>query len=111
MVLNGIEFDEKKSQVVDQPTPYPGANLFSLASGGAIYLRDPHAKVSSEQLNGGEIVDMQQDDWDLILPYLKQNEALFGISIADDLLTVDGKIKDYAEVYRKVQAVKLNVLA
>jgi glutamate synthase domain-containing protein 3 len=110
VVLNGIEFDEKKGRVVDQPTPYPGANLFSLASGGAIYLRDPHAKVSSGQLNGGEIVDMQQVDWDLILPYLKQNEALFGISITDDLLTVDGKIKDYAEVYRKVQAVKLDVL-
>ena len=110
VVLNGIAFDEKNGRVVEQPSPYPGANLFSLASGGAIYLRDPRAKISSEELNGGEIVDMQQDDWDLILPYLKHNQALFGISISDDLLTVDGKKKHYAEVYRKVQAVKLDVL-
>src|SRR5690606_40985782 len=51
-ILNGITLDESGC-VVDLDTPYPGGNLFSLASGGAIYLRDPHHKVSDAQLNGG----------------------------------------------------------
>ena len=33
--------------------PYPGSNLLSLASGGAIYVRDPHRTLVDEQLNGG----------------------------------------------------------
>ena len=40
VILNGIRFDDD-GKIVDQPMPYPGSNLFSLASGGAIYLRDP----------------------------------------------------------------------
>ncbi|MFC1816096.1 glutamate synthase [Thermodesulfobacteriota bacterium] len=110
VVLNGIEFDET-GKVVDQNNPYTGSNLFSLASGGAIYLRDPHGKVVEEQLNGGEIVDLSPADWDLIRPYLEENEKLFGISIQHDLLTVDNEIRQYNNVYRKVQAVKLDVLA
>jgi len=34
VVLNGVTFDEK-GRLVEQETPYPGGNLFSLASGGA----------------------------------------------------------------------------
>ncbi len=70
--------------------PYPGSNLFSLASGGAIYIRDPHKELSEHQLNGGEFAELTQQDWDLILPYLEENERLFGISV-DELLTVDGR--------------------
>ena len=33
--------------------PYPGGNLLSLASGGAIYVRDPHRTLIDEQFNGG----------------------------------------------------------
>ncbi|MGD8449357.1 MAG: hypothetical protein PVF36_09005, partial [Desulfobacterales bacterium] len=110
VVLNGIEFDDEAS-IVDQATPYPGSNLFSLASGGAIYLRDPHHKVVVDQLNGGEFVDLSPADWELILPYLEENQKLFGISIEDDLLTVNGEKKNYTEVFRKVQAVTLDVLA
>jgi glutamate synthase domain-containing protein 1/glutamate synthase domain-containing protein 3 len=110
VVLNGIEFDEE-GNVVDQATPYPGSNLFSLASGGAIYLRDPDRKVVEGQLNGGEFVDLSPADWELILPYLEENERLFGISIEHDLLRVNGQKKSYQEVYRKVQAVQLDVLA
>ena len=110
VVLNGIEFDDD-AVVVDQPVPYPGSNLFSLASGGAIYIRDPHKKLVDDQLNGGEFVDLSPDDWELILPYLEENERLFGISIENDLLTVNGKKINYTDVYRKVQAVTLDVLA
>ncbi len=109
VIMNGIAFD-RDGNIVPQDTPYPGSNLFSLASGGAIYLRDPDRKVGSEQLNGGEFANMTQKDWDLILPYLRENERLFGIKI-DDLLTVNGMKKDYIEVYRKIQVVKLAVLA
>ena len=110
VVVNGLAFDENGA-VSDQPAPYPGSNLFSLASGGAIYLRDPGRKVVDEQLNGGEFVDLAQADWDLILPYLEENERLFGISVEKDLLTVGGEKKDFRKVYRKVQAVRLAVLA
>jgi glutamate synthase domain-containing protein 3 len=109
VVLNGIEFD-KNGKVREQATPYPGSNLFSLASGGALYARDPHNKLVEEQLNGGEFDSLTPDDWDLILPYLKENERLFDISIEKDLLAVEGKLRKPQEVYRKVRAVKLDVL-
>jgi glutamate synthase domain-containing protein 1/glutamate synthase domain-containing protein 3 len=109
VVMNGISFDNHGG-IVPLETSYPGSNLFSLASGGAIYLRDPHNKVSPEQLNGGELTIVGEKDWELILPYLQENERLFSIKL-DDLLTVDGMKKSYKEVYRKVQVVKLAVLA
>lgn len=102
VILNGMEFDINGNSR-PQPTPYPGSNLFSLASGGAIYIRDPFQTVDEQQLNGGEIVPLDGRDWELILPFLKENELLFGISIEDDLLIVDGETKSPLEVYRKVR--------
>ncbi len=61
VILNGLEFDHR-GQIVAQPTPYPGSNIFSLASGGAIYVRDPHSKLIKEQLNGGEFAPLTQED-------------------------------------------------
>ena len=110
VVLNGLTFD-KDGAVKPLPTPYPGSNIFSLASGGAIFVRDPNKTISTEQLNGGIISPFTEDDWQLILPYLKENERLFGISINNDLLIVDGKKKKPQEVYRTISAVKLSVLA
>ncbi|MEK7813908.1 MAG: glutamate synthase, partial [Candidatus Desantisbacteria bacterium] len=49
VILNGMEFDETHGKFTEQPTPYPGSNLFSLASGGAIYARDPHKKLVKAQ--------------------------------------------------------------
>jgi len=46
----------------------------------------------------------------VIRPYLEENERLFGIAI-DYLLTVAGRRLPPAEVYRKVSAVSLAVLA
>ena len=46
---------------------------------------------------------MDEKDWALILPYLEENERLFGISIEGDLLTIDGKKRGPLEVYRKVR--------
>ena len=109
VILNGIEYDEH-GNIVEQASPYPGSNLFSLASGGAIYLRDPHKKVVEEQLNGGSFSDISDKDWRLIQPYLAENERLFGIRV-QDLLKVGNEVRKPAEVYRKVSAVKLQVLA
>jgi glutamate synthase domain-containing protein 3 len=109
VIMNGITFDVD-GRVIDQPTPYPGSNLFSLASGGAIYLRDPDGKVADEQLNGGQFANMTPADWELILPYLQENERLFGISVENDLLTVGGRLRSYEQVYRKLQAITLDVL-
>jgi glutamate synthase domain-containing protein 1/glutamate synthase domain-containing protein 3 len=110
VVLNGIEFDNQ-GRIRAQENPYPGSNLFSLASGGAIFIRDPKHTLVPEQLNGGAFKDLTKKDWELILPYLRTNEQYFGVSVERDLLTVDGFQLSPKEVYRKVQAVKLAVLA
>ena len=88
-------------EIVPLPEPYPGSNLFSLASGGAAFIRDPHRKLVTQQLNGCMFTPFTEKDWELILPYLKENERLFNIKI-DDLLTVDGKKMKPSRVYRKV---------
>jgi glutamate synthase domain-containing protein 1/glutamate synthase domain-containing protein 3 len=110
VVLNGLSFDDQ-GRVVPLELPYPGSNLFSLASGGAIYVRDPHKLVIDEQLNGGQISQIGDEEWQLIKPYLEANEDLFGISIEDHLLQVDGEKRSPLEVYRKVTPKKLAVLA
>jgi glutamate synthase domain-containing protein 3 len=101
VVLNGVTFDEH-GRLGELETPYPGGNLFSLASGGAIYLRDPHGKVGVDQLNGGRFAPLAAADWSLIRPYLERNERLFGIAL-EALLTVDGERRAPHEVYRKVE--------
>ncbi|MGQ9694150.1 MAG: glutamate synthase [Thermodesulfobacteriota bacterium] len=110
VIVNGLEFDER-GNIRQQATPYPGSNLFSLAAGGAIYIRDPYSLVKDEQLNGGEFVTLSEEDWQLIFPYLQENEAIFGISIAGDLLKVNGEKRKPQEVYRKVRPTRISALA
>jgi glutamate synthase domain-containing protein 3 len=110
VVLNGVEFDDR-GVVRDQPAPYPGSNLFSLASGGAIFVRDPRHTIGKEKLNGAEFAEMTLEDWQLIQPYLQANERHFGISIERDLLVVDGKTSSPLSVYRKVRPSKTATLA
>jgi glutamate synthase domain-containing protein 1/glutamate synthase domain-containing protein 3 len=105
VILNGVRWNDQ-AQIEELPTPYPGSNLFSLASGGAIYVRDPHKKLDEDQLNGGEFAVLDDEDWALIEPYLKENESLFGISIERDLL----KGKSPAEVYRKIHPIRTEAL-
>jgi glutamate synthase domain-containing protein 3 len=100
VVLNGVRTDDD-GNIFDLDTPYPGSNLFSLASGGAIYVRDPHCRLDDEQLNGGEYFEMTEADWNLIRPYLEENERLFDIPLSR-LLAVDGTPMDPLRVYRKV---------
>jgi len=99
-VLNGIKFDDD-GHVVELKQPYPGSNIFSLASGGAIFIRDPRNTLVNQQLNGGVIEPIDKRDWDLITPYLEENERLFNIRM-DDLLMVDGDKQDPLKVYRKI---------
>jgi len=101
VVLNGIGFDDRCGSFREYDSPYPGSNIFSLASGGAIYVRDPHGKLVDEQLNGGQYFELTDADWQLIKPYLDENEKLFGITV-EALLTVDGNKLNPAKVYRKI---------
>ncbi len=100
VVLNGVGFDDEGKLVLLQQ-PYPGSNLFSLASGGAIFIRDPGRTLVEQQLNGGIFAKVTDEDWELIRPYLMENERLFGITV-DQLLTVKGRRLDPDDVYRKV---------
>ncbi len=104
-IVNGIRFD-KDGNAVPLELPYAGGNLLSLASGGAIYVRDPHHTLVEEQLNGGMYTPLTPDDWQLILPYLRENERLFGIQVERDLLTVNGVLKTPEQVYQKVAPLK-----
>jgi glutamate synthase domain-containing protein 3 len=108
VIVNGLKMDED-GNLFFLERPYPGSNLFSLASGGAIYVRDPKRIIVEEQLNGGALADLTRQDWELIHPYLLENEKHFGIRV-DDLLTVDGVTRSPQDVYRKVEAVPLAVL-
>jgi glutamate synthase domain-containing protein 1/glutamate synthase domain-containing protein 3 len=108
VILNGVTFDEE-GKLHDLESPYPGGNLFSLASGGAIYLRDPYNKVEEDQLNGGKFDALSEADWALIEPYLLENERLFGIQ-SGDLLMVDGETRKPDEVYRVVKVAESGVL-
>jgi glutamate synthase domain-containing protein 1/glutamate synthase domain-containing protein 3 len=100
-IVNGLRVQDDGS-VVPLDLPYPGSNLLSLASGGAIYVRDPHRTLVAEQLNGGVFCTTTGADWKLILPYLQENERLFGIGVERDILTVNGGTRDPSAVYRKV---------
>jgi glutamate synthase domain-containing protein 1/glutamate synthase domain-containing protein 3 len=109
VILNGVGFDES-GELQELESPYPGGNLFSLASGGAIYLRDPYRRVAAEQLNGGDFRALSAPDWELIEPYLQENERLFGIRV-EDLLSVGGVKRAPDQVYRKVQVIDRGVLS
>jgi glutamate synthase domain-containing protein 1/glutamate synthase domain-containing protein 3 len=100
VILNGVKFEDD-GKLVALSLPYPGSNLFSLASGGAIFVRDPNGTLVDQQLNGGLFAKVTDEDWELMLPYLKENEKLFGITI-DQLLTVNDERREPIEVYRKV---------
>jgi glutamate synthase domain-containing protein 3 len=97
VILNGMRVTDQ-GEILELDEPYPGGNLFSLASGGCIYIRDPQRKLGEDQLNGGEFAPFDDRDWTLIKPYLEENHRQFGISI-DDLLQGE----DPAKVYRKIQ--------
>src|SRR5207245_3131872 len=71
---------------VEQASPYPGSNLFSLASGGALYIRDPHGLVSRDQLNGGRLAEFTERGWELVGTYLEEYERWFGVGIRRGLL-------------------------
>jgi glutamate synthase domain-containing protein 3 len=109
IVVNGIGLGDD-GRIRELETPYPGGNLFSLASGGAIYVRDPSGKVGLDQLNGGQLTSVEGADWNLILPYLQENQKLFGVKV-EDLLRVEGQVAKPSTVYRKVEAIPLKALA
>ena len=82
-----------------------------MASGGAIYIRDPGRRLMECQLNGGEFTEFLDRDWFLIRPYLEENQRLFGIEVEKDLLTVNGERRKPEEIYRKIVPTRLTVLA
>jgi glutamate synthase domain-containing protein 1/glutamate synthase domain-containing protein 3 len=98
--INGLTFGED-GRPIRLEQPYPGGNFFSLASGGAGYLNDPHRTLHRGQLNGAALTRFTEDDWEVLLPYLEESAALFGISV-ETLLTLDGEVRHPREIYRKV---------
>jgi glutamate synthase domain-containing protein 1/glutamate synthase domain-containing protein 3 len=110
VILNGIGFNDNDGSIRELESPYPGSNIFSLASGGAIYVRDPYRKLVDEQLNGGEFAEIMDADWKLIQPYLEENEKLFGITI-ERLLTIGNRKMTPKDIYRKIKPKKTTAAA
>jgi glutamate synthase domain-containing protein 1/glutamate synthase domain-containing protein 3 len=108
VILNGIALADD-GRIEELATPYPGGNLFSLASGGAIFVRDPYGRVTEDQLNGGEFQPFTMIDWRLIEPYLAENERLFRIPVLA-LLSVDGQSRPPEQVYRKIRPASVRAL-
>ena len=77
---------------------------------GERYLRDPEQLVGEDQLNGGRFAKLDQRDWDVIRPYLEENERLFGIKIENGLPWKGKSSLDRSETYRKIGAVQLEAL-
>jgi glutamate synthase domain-containing protein 3 len=100
VVLNGLAVGSQGG-LRDLETPYPGGNLFSLASGGAIFIRDPLRVVGEDQLNGGQFARFEPPHWQAIQPILEENARLFHIPV-ERLLQSRGKSLPPEEVYRVV---------
>ncbi|MEM2886100.1 MAG: hypothetical protein QXF24_08445 [Thermoproteota archaeon] len=109
IIINGVRFDEQ-GRLIEKETPYHGGNLLPLAAAGAVYVRDPRKTIGEDQLNGGKIESITNEDWNRILPLLMENEELFGIRV-EDLLRVDGVVRRPEEVYRKVVPVQVAALS
>jgi glutamate synthase domain-containing protein 1/glutamate synthase domain-containing protein 3 len=109
VILNGVKFDDQ-GKLASLADPYPGSNLFSLASGGAIFVRDPGRRLVDQQLNGGKFTKLTAADWELILPFLEENQKLFGITV-EQLLTVNGQKFKPCRVYRKVVPGNIKAIA
>ena len=109
VILNGLAFNKEND--LFPLIPRIRVRIFFPRFGR----RDIHPRPESDYRSGaverGEISPFTETDWNLILPYLKENERLFGISIEDHLLMVDGKKRSPGEVYRTIGAVKLSVLS
>lgn len=112
VILNGITLTDDGTPI-PLDTPYPGSNLFSLASGGAIYIRDPKHTVDERQLNGGRFAALTSEDCKLITPYLEENHRLFGIPInvsGTSHLEADSLQATLMQEFRKVEPIRLKVL-
>lgn len=73
-------------------------------------MRDPGRRLTPDQLNGGRIADLDGADWDLIRPYLEENERLFGIQVTS-LLRWEGMAIEPGAAYVKVVPTKLQALS
>jgi glutamate synthase domain-containing protein 1/glutamate synthase domain-containing protein 3 len=101
--INGLAYDER-GELRRLAEPYPGGNFFSLASGGAGYVADPHRTMDQTQLNGAEFLPFTRADWEVLKPHLQENARLFGLT-AKLVMDVDGRQVTPGELYRKVARV------
>jgi len=109
VLINGLGWDDRGT-LQRLAEPYPGGNFFSLASGGAGYVADPHGTMDTDQLNGARFTAFTDDDWQVVGPHLQDNARHFDLAI-DDVLGVDGQRRRPAEVFRKVVPATGEVLA
>ena len=87
----------------EKSSPDPEEHHFSLASGGTIFMRDPHPAVEKDQLNDGVFTGLTKTDRRRMEPYIIENQNLFGIKVYD-LLTGNRVRKLIPEVYCNVLA-------
>ena len=101
VILNGVQIRRRRRAHPAGRTVSGQQPLLAGLGRRDLRPRPRHKTLVDQQLNGGMIAPLTKTDWELILPYLEENERLFGIRI-EDLLTVDGRRQSPQEVYRKV---------
>ena len=69
----------------------------------------PTTSISKDQLNGGRFEKLVSDDWDILLPFLKENERLFDIPV-ERLLQYQGRQLSFDQVYKKISPAATRVL-
>lgn len=94
-------------------SPYPGSNLFSLASGGAIYIIDELDQLTEDQLHGGKFTEIDVNDWNVIWKNLSINTSLFSSNtIPEDFIAelnsemCENKFLSYRERYPQLGKIK-----
>ncbi len=104
-IVNGLRFDDF-GNVVPWKCPIRAAISSRWPPAGRSTSATRIARWSTSSSTAGPTGRCGAADWKLILPYLEENQRLFGIRIDRDLLTVDGVQRSPAQVYRKVMPKK-----
>ena len=110
VILNGIEFDADGGIVPSGVAPTRAATCSRWPAAAPSTSATRTTRWWRASSTAGCSRPSDDKDWRLIRGYLEENERLFGIRV-EDLLTVDGEVRAPQDVYRKVSAVKLSVLA
>ena len=108
VVVNGVRFEDD-GRITELETPYPAATCSRSPPEERSTCAIRAASSTTASSMAGDSQRSRMRDWTLIEPYLRENEALFGIPV-ERLLSFEGVRLSPERVYRKVEVQTLRVL-